>query len=743
MSKNKIHYYLIIKFTLDKPISFSLNYKVEVKEIMSQEGVTETKKPSNNILLVIAVLAVVIGGAAYGISSNSKQPQNQNQNIGSNGPSAAPNEIKGSAVLSPATKVLLYGTWSSNQSDIKGIDTQTGKAYEIAQLPTSVKHVSLLPNDKLLYINNLDSTERGSSLATYSLTDKTITTIAKADEGYGIDKYVVSGNGKYIVDWEVKPSAGSTALNGGDSKVYGIDTANPSQKHLIYSEVIDKVHYIIAVSNEGKAYFDLFQTNVPMGWSNGMSVADYTGANKQDIASMQAGTYGRVAVLSPDGKNLAFAGYDGSQGAGTDLINSAKRAIRVSNTVELLDTSTLQRTKLPGFSNTNKYDTVVFDKNTGNLAISQITPPQTSTDLLLYDINTKTQTKIPNSTNLNYVASLSTTQNILSTPNNSESLWGNLGEVNAPTSSGYTSVDSANGKTTPYTIADAFMQTIDIVPGSSLQNALISELNDQNGGDKGLKMYTFQLKTDLVTQRKSQLGNAYVGNSSFSVTTAPSSSSAIQDISNSLTSSDTSGEENKSGSCKPAIYLYPSKTENVTVKLGLKGDLTYTKPVYPQDGWKVIANPDGSLVYNGEVIDYLYYEMKVADSDLASVRNSDKGYVVAYQDLGTFFGTLLPKLGLNNKEINGYKEYWLKALPKSPYYRISIVPVSLLNEYAKLSISPTPDSVVRVTLDFQPIDKKIELKEPQLPSFKRSGFTVVEWAGTYKADKNHPFTCLM
>jgi hypothetical protein len=335
---------------------------------------------------------------------------------------------------------------------------------------------------------------------------------------------------------------------------------------------------------------------------------------------------------------------------------------------------------------------------------------------------TKSVAKVLNSTNQTFVTSVSETQGILSTPNKSDTSWGNLGDLNAPSVSSYEAVDLLGSKVTQLSTFDTYMQTIDVVAGSSLQNALVAELDSKSKEDKGLQMYSFQLKPALVADRIAALGDAPVGSDS---------------------GEETPGESGKSGSCKPAIYLYPTKTEDVIVKLNLKGDLTYTKPSYPEDGWKVSANPDGKLLYNSEPLDYLYYEMKVNDSDLASVRNNNEGYVVDYSTLGSFFERVLPQLGLNSKETTEYKAYWLKALPKSPYYRVSLVPSSLLDKYAGLNIQPTPDSVLRVTLDFQPLDQKITLKEPHLPSFKRSGFTVVEWAGTFKADKNHPFTCLL
>ena len=49
---------------------------------------------------------------------------------------------------------------------------------------------------------------------------------------------------------------------------------------------------------------------------------------------------------------------------------------------------------------------------------------------------------------------------------------------------------------------------------------------------------------------------------------------------------------------------------------------------------------------------------------------------------------------------------------------------------AELTISPEPDSVLRVFMAWQPLEEKIEIEEQELQSFERTGFTVVEWGGT-------------
>ena len=60
---------------------------------------------------------------------------------------------------------------------------------------------------------------------------------------------------------------------------------------------------------------------------------------------------------------------------------------------------------------------------------------------------------------------------------------------------------------------------------------------------------------------------------------------------------------------KPIIYLYPKKTEEITIKLGYPEKITCSYPKY-EDEWSVIANPDGTLkeIKTGKNLYSLYWE---------------------------------------------------------------------------------------------------------------------------------------
>ncbi|MEI3400922.1 MAG: hypothetical protein V8R51_00505 [Clostridia bacterium] len=47
-----------------------------------------------------------------------------------------------------------------------------------------------------------------------------------------------------------------------------------------------------------------------------------------------------------------------------------------------------------------------------------------------------------------------------------------------------------------------------------------------------------------------------------------------------------------------------------------------------------------------------------------------------------------------------------------------------------LELSIEPDTLIRVLMQYKPLDKYMEVKEQELVTPDRNGFTVVEWGGT-------------
>jgi hypothetical protein len=192
--------------------------------------------------------------------------------------------------------------------------------------------------------------------------------------------------------------------------------------------------------------------------------------------------------------------------------------------------------------------------------------------------------------------------------------------------------------------------------------------------------------------------------------------------------------------CKPADYFYPTEKTNIHFDVKPQGPFTYTDPQYITGGWDLTAFPNGNLLYQKKTYPYIYWDAAIPNNLIIKPQT---GYSVAYNDLGNSLSTLLPKLGLNQKETAEFTAYWIKQLPSSKYYFVGIIPQSQINSLAPLSINPAPESLLRVTLYFEPLNEKINASAPQIEPFTRKGFTVVEWGAIFDTQKHPGFSCLM
>jgi|GEM_PF-2957040 len=180
------------------------------------------------------------------------------------------------------------------------------------------------------------------------------------------------------------------------------------------------------------------------------------------------------------------------------------------------------------------------------------------------------------------------------------------------------------------------------------------------------------------------------------------------------------------GKGKPVIYLYPKKTEKVSVKVDPVGGFTKTDPVYG-NGWNVMATPDSRLtnLSDGKTYPYLFWE-----GGAKGVVNTPKeGFVVAQADIPALLSNKLALLGLNAKERTDFMSFWVSRLSKAPYYFITFVPKSEMDRVAPLTVVPTPDTVIRVLMDYKALSVPISVSPLPITTPVRNGFTVVEWGG--------------
>lgn len=177
---------------------------------------------------------------------------------------------------------------------------------------------------------------------------------------------------------------------------------------------------------------------------------------------------------------------------------------------------------------------------------------------------------------------------------------------------------------------------------------------------------------------------------------------------------------------KPIIYLYPSKKQEIEVIIKYDGTLTHTYPKY-NNGWKVTAFPDGTI-YDSDNKEYyaLYWE-----GIPYKKFTINEGFVVEGEKTIPFLENSLSKLGLNRKETNEFIIYWLPKMENNKYNLIHFS-TDQYEEMASLMITPKPETIIRVMMVFQSLDKQIEIQKQNLDFLikKRKGFTVVEWGGT-------------
>lgn len=178
---------------------------------------------------------------------------------------------------------------------------------------------------------------------------------------------------------------------------------------------------------------------------------------------------------------------------------------------------------------------------------------------------------------------------------------------------------------------------------------------------------------------------------------------------------------------KPVIYLYPSDTQNIQVKLDYAGSLTHTYPKYQDSGWHVTAAPDGKIWDKNGLEYYALFWEGVPNKQIVP----KEGFVVEGKKTAVFLEDKLAYLGLNRREANEFIMYWLPRMEDNAYNFIYFAG----EEYeaqAKLSIDPQPESVIRVMMLTQPLESKIEVPQQDISILKgsRKGFTVVEWGGS-------------
>lgn len=177
------------------------------------------------------------------------------------------------------------------------------------------------------------------------------------------------------------------------------------------------------------------------------------------------------------------------------------------------------------------------------------------------------------------------------------------------------------------------------------------------------------------------------------------------------------------GECaKPVIYLYPETPLAISVKVGAA--ITKSEPTY-NNGWNVLAMPDGTLLTGNGVFNSLFWD----GTGHGQYPEITEGFVVETKHIELTLRDHLAKLGMNQNETADFLEYWLPLMPTTPYIRLTWFGTEQMNQLAPLTLSKQPDTLIRIFLDYQGLESPINIRPQTLSHPERRGFVVTEWGG--------------
>ncbi len=172
---------------------------------------------------------------------------------------------------------------------------------------------------------------------------------------------------------------------------------------------------------------------------------------------------------------------------------------------------------------------------------------------------------------------------------------------------------------------------------------------------------------------------------------------------------------------KPNIYLYPEEKTRLDVSLSFPhgGEVVKSLPSYPEEWKDIRVTPDGRI---DNEYSYLFYEVM-----LPGHWQYSEGWVLRREHLPLFFTANMEQYGFARHEIDDFLEYWIPRLKAAPYYAVYPQHNAMVNRLVKLHISQRPDNMLRLFYIIDEVQGHFALMKPEIPHFRREGFTVAEW----------------
>lgn len=181
---------------------------------------------------------------------------------------------------------------------------------------------------------------------------------------------------------------------------------------------------------------------------------------------------------------------------------------------------------------------------------------------------------------------------------------------------------------------------------------------------------------------------------------------------------------------KPVIYLYPTHKQDIEVKLEYKWKIIADYPDYNDQikGREVTAYPDGKIINKIDKQEYNYIFWEGLTKEKIN-RDFSKWFVIKGEDTKKFLQQKLSEIGLTPREYNEFIVYWYPLMQNNKYNIIHFADKQYTN-IAPLTISPKPDSILRIFMVYKPSEEIIPIEEQEIKPFQRKWFTVIEWWGT-------------
>ena len=176
---------------------------------------------------------------------------------------------------------------------------------------------------------------------------------------------------------------------------------------------------------------------------------------------------------------------------------------------------------------------------------------------------------------------------------------------------------------------------------------------------------------------------------------------------------------------KPNIYIYPTEKTELAIKLKFPngGKILESDPLYT-NGWQIQVQSSGLI---NDEYRYLFYEARIPE-----IIQRESGWVLDGNELEDFFKINLTALTFSEPEINDFLDYWLSYFEIKATYAIYPLFTKDLAGIIEINFSLPPDHINRVIYLIEEYTENITLKNPEIPTYEREGFTVLEWGVIYQ-----------